>query len=457
MSLPKYPEYKPSGVQWLGDVPAHWEVGPLKRAVALVESGVSVNAVDEPAGPGMVGVLKTSAVYSGRFEPGENKAVVAEDLDRVACPVKAGTLIVSRMNTPSLVGAAGLVADDVENLFLPDRLWQVHLAGALPQFVHFWTLSPSYRAQVQMACAGTSASMQNLSQDEFLRFVLPLPSLEEQTAIAHFLDHETAKIDALIAEQEKLIHLLAEKRQATLSHAVTRGLDPAAPMKDSGVAWLGEVPAHWEILTFQRCVYVQEGQVDPENEPFRSMILIAPNHVESGTGRILGTETAQEQAAESGKYLCKSGDVIYSKIRPALRKVCIAPEDCLCSADMYPLRGIAGLSNSFLMWFMLSEPFSALAVLESERVAMPKINRESLKAVWVPVPSLQEQVKISTFLAQETTRLDTLRAEAERAIALLKERRAALIAAAVTGQIDVRQNSEILNGGEARDAVAALS
>lgn len=124
---------------------------------------------------------------------------------------------------------------------------------------------------------------------------------------------------------------------------------------------------------------------------------------------------------------------------------------------MYPLRGIAGLSNSFLMWFMLSEPFSALAVLESERVAMPKINRESLKAVWVPVPSLQEQVKISTFLAQETTRLDTLRAEAEHAIALLKERRAALIAAAVTGQIDVRQNSEILNGGEACDAVAALS
>ena len=286
---------------------------------------------------------------------------------------------------------------------------------------------------------------------------IPVPSLQEQNAIAHFLDHETAKIDALIAEQEKLIHLLAEKRQATISHAVTRGLDPAAPMKDSGVAWLGEVPAHWEILTFQRCVYVQEGQVDPENEPFRSMILIAPNHVESGTGRILGTETAQEQAAESGKYLCKSGDVIYSKIRPALRKVCIAPEDCLCSADMYPLRGIAGLSNSFLMWFMLSEPFSALAVLESERVAMPKINRESLKAVWVPVPSLQEQVKISTFLAQETTRLDTLRAEAERAIALLKERRAALIAAAVTGQIDVRQNSEILNGGEARDAVAALS
>ena len=109
--------------------------------------------------------------------------------------------------------------------------------------------------------------MQNLSQDEFLRFVLPLPSLEEQTAIAHFLDHETAKIDALIAEQEKLIHLLAEKRQATLSHAVTRGLDPAAPMKDSGVAWLGEVPAHWTVCPIKLVARIGNGSTPNRDNP----------------------------------------------------------------------------------------------------------------------------------------------------------------------------------------------
>lgn len=438
MSLPKYPTYRNHESKWLGSLPSHWDGKALKHIVSMIESGVSVNSFDEPAAEGKVGVLKTSCVYSGRFNPQENKTVISDETNRVACPVKSKTLIVSRMNTPTLVGAAGLVEADEANLFLPDRLWQVHFKDALPKLAHYWTKTPAYRAQVEMACEGTSSSMQNLSQDNFLRFVLPLPPYSEQTAIAAFLDHETAKIDALIVEQEKLIALLAEKRQATISHAVTRGLNPDAPMKDSGVAWLGEVPAHWEVLTFQRCVYVQEGQVDPEEEPYSSMVLIAPNHIESGTGRLLETETAKAQSAESGKYLCKKGDVIYSKIRPALRKVCLAPEDCLCSADMYPMRGGAKLSNAFLKWFMLSESFSALAVLESERVAMPKINRESLKAVWVPVPTTDEQAETVDFLAEETSKLDTLRADSEIAIDLLKERRSALIAAAVTGQIDVR-------------------
>ena len=135
---------KDSGVEWLGEVPAHWELSVLKRCVLRVESGVSVNAVDEQATAGAIGVLKTSCVYSGRFDPNENKAVVPEDLERVACPVIGGTLIVSRMNTPALVGNAGFVADSAENLFLPDRLWQIHFSGALTKFAYYWTNSPSY-------------------------------------------------------------------------------------------------------------------------------------------------------------------------------------------------------------------------------------------------------------------------------------------------------------------------
>jgi type I restriction enzyme S subunit len=142
-----------------------------------------------------------------------------------------------------------------------------------------------------------------------------------------------------------LVELLAEKRQAVISHAVTKGLNPGGPMKDSGIEWLGEVPAHWEVLKFQRCVFVAEGQVDPKEPRYSQMPLIAPNHIESGNGRLIVLETAEEQGAESGKYLCQAGDVVYSKIRPALRKVCIAPKDCLCSADMYPLKAHSGLGK----------------------------------------------------------------------------------------------------------------
>ncbi len=215
--------------------------------------------------------------------------------------------------------------------------------------------------------------------------------------------------------------------------------------KDSGDEWLGEVPEHWSILTFQRCIHVAEGQVDPEEEPYASMTLIAPNHVESSSGRILALETAMEQGAESGKYLCQPSDVIYSKIRPALRKACLSPGDCLCSADMYPLRPSCCLIREFLFWFILSEQFSSQSVLESERVAMPKINRESLKAVRIGVPSLSEQESIAAFLDRETAKIDALVAEQEKLIELLKEKRQAVISHAVTNGLD--QNAPMKDSG----------
>ncbi|HET7330248.1 restriction endonuclease subunit S [Dyella sp.] len=259
MSLPRYAQYKDSGVAWLGEVPEHWEAAKIKSVIKSIESGVSVNAIDTPASDGSIGVLKTSCVYDGSFRFDENKMVLDEEVDRVACSVKKDAIIVSRMNAPALVGAAGLVKEDRPNLFLPDRLWQIHLEGCAPSFVHYWTLTNLYRSQVEAACSGTSSSMQNLGQDQFRNFWISLPCEDEQFAIAAFLDRETGKIDALIAEQEKLLTLLAEKRQATISRAVTRGLDPNAPMKDSGVPWLGEVPAHWEIKPLRSCVDFQEG------------------------------------------------------------------------------------------------------------------------------------------------------------------------------------------------------
>ena len=216
---------KDSGVEWLGEVPGHWDLAPLKQVITRIESGTSVNAIDTPAGIGELGVLKTSCVYHGHFDADENKAVIPDEYDRVACPVTAGTLIVSRMNTPDLVGAAGVVHASHENLFLPDRLWQVHFDGAHPDFVHHWTHTPPYRAQVEMACAGTSSSMQNLGQDQFRGFVIPRPPLSEQTAIATFLDRETTKLDTLMAEARTAITLLQERRTALISAAVTGQID----------------------------------------------------------------------------------------------------------------------------------------------------------------------------------------------------------------------------------------
>jgi type I restriction enzyme S subunit len=279
-----------------------------------------------------------------------------------------------------------------------------------------------------------------INESEMATYELASPSESEQGAIAAFLDRETARIDALVAKKERLIALLEEQRTALITRAVTKGLDPTVPMKDSGVEWLGEIPAHWEVKKWRYCCHVTEGQVAPDDDRFRDRILIAPNHIESGTGRILYTETADEQGAISGKYLVAPGDIIYSKIRPALNKVCIAGGHWLCSADMYPLAITEKrLQARFLLYFMLSEPFVRLMVDESMRVAMPKVNREKLAACPLIIPNADEQRAIAAFLDRETARIDALVAKVRDAIERLKELRTALISAAVTGKIDVRE------------------
>ena len=221
---PKAP-MKDSGIEWLGEVPNHWEVRPIKFVICKIDSGTSVNAIDEPAQNHEIGVLKTSCVYSGIFNSAENKTVIEQEIDRVSCPLKTDTLIVSRMNTPDLVGATGLVTDAPVNIYLPDRLWQVSFSDTCTAFIYFWTQTPVYRAYIKSVCAGTSSSMQNLSQDQFRSFVLALPTFDEQFRIAEFLQNETTKLDTLTTEAKTAIILLQERRTALISAAVTGKID----------------------------------------------------------------------------------------------------------------------------------------------------------------------------------------------------------------------------------------
>jgi restriction endonuclease S subunit len=306
------------------------------------------------------------------------------------------------------------------------------------RFLFYYFQSSVFKQEGEASMTG-AGGLKRISPDLLRQHHLPLPAPETQRLIADYLDRETARTDALVAEKEKMLALLEEKRAALISRAVTRGLNPDASLKPSGLDWLGDIPAHWETTKFSWGVFIGEGQVDPENDRYLEMILIAPNHIESRTGRILYTETANDQGAISGKYLCKEGEVLYSKIRPALRKVTLAKEDCLCSADMYALRPNKTIKSEYLLYFLLSEDFSNWAELESARVAMPKINRESLSAIRLPVPPIQEQEAIVSAINGGTTKIDSQRESIKKSIELLKERRAALITAAVTGQIPIEE------------------
>lgn len=216
---------KPSGISWLGDVPADWDIRPISTAIQKLESGVSVNAMDAPAEDDQQGVLKTSAVYSGSFDPTQNKLIYDPvEAERLACPVRKGELIISRMNTPDLVGAVGIVKEEYPNLFLPDRLWQTRFwkqATANAPFLYYFLNSKLFRAIIASLASGTSGSMQNITQSDLMKIKIGMPPLSEQSQIVDYLDQALEKLDATRAKTDEAIKTLREYRTAMITNAVT--------------------------------------------------------------------------------------------------------------------------------------------------------------------------------------------------------------------------------------------
>lgn len=430
-----YPAYKDSGVEWIGRVPEHWVVLPVKFRYD-VRLGKMLQPAANSDADALVPYHRAQTVQWERIDNSVVESMWASPADIEKFAIAPGDLLICEGGD---VCRAAVVGD----LPAPHLIFQNSLHRVRPNGQHGvkWVLRLMQHLRssgwIDVLC--NKNTIVHFTSDKLGALACPLPPLSEQTTIAAALDSETARIDALIAKKTRFIELLKEKRQALITHAVTKGLDPNVKMKDSGVEWIGAVPEHWGLMKFGRVARVTEGLVDPRIERYRAMPLFAPNHIESGTGRLLAVESAAEQDAESGKYLCKAGCVVYSKIRPALAKVIIAPTDGLCSADMYPLTCTDKAQTQWLFYLMLSQPFTAWAVLESDRVAMPKINRESLSDLVVAVPPVAEQQKIAIAIEAQLPRVDAVVAKVNTSIALLKERRSALITAAVTGQIDLRE------------------
>lgn len=216
---------KDSGVEWIGQIPEHWEVAKLKKLIKRLESGVSVNASEsESAEVDEIGVLKTSAVYKYRFDPNQNKKVFSSEVNRVTCHVKGGSIIISRMNAPDLVGASGYVEKDFPNLFLPDRLWQAifHTEDKfLPQFVSKVLVTKGFRAVIESVATGSSPSMKNISKSDLLNVYIAIPPLNEITALVGFINMQDLDIEKAIALQLEQIQKLKEYKTTLINSAVT--------------------------------------------------------------------------------------------------------------------------------------------------------------------------------------------------------------------------------------------
>jgi len=312
-----------------------------------------------------------------------------------------------------------------------------------------WSLLSTYLKSGQIDLEKMRAAQPHLNAEELGECAVIAPPLPEQQAIAAFLDREIAKIDGLVAEQERLIELLTEKRQAVISHAVTRGLDPSVPLKDSGVEWLGQVPAHWKvgkcgfyISILSGFAFPSSGFTSDESDP---KLLRGIN---VGVAGLRWDETVYWRRTQNDGldiYEMHEGDLVIGMDRPlisdGMRVAKVNGDDlpCLLLQRVAKLSVGLQLIADYLYRILASDMFIAHFSPETTGVSVPHISPEQIYNFVIPIPPLSEQQAIAAYLDEQTTQFDTLIAEARRGIELLKERRTALISAAVTGKIDVRE------------------
>lgn len=232
----------------------------------------------------------------------------------------------------------------------------------------------------------------------------------------------------------EVIEKLKAYKLSVITEAVTKGLNPYAPMKDSGVEWIGEIPEHWEVMKFGRCATIKSNLVAPDD--YADYPQISPDSIEKNSGRIIDYKTVKEAGVISWNHLFFKGQVIYSKIRPMLNKVAIAPFDGLCSADMYPIE--TSNDTQFLVYLMLSDYFtSQVGLITENRVKMPKINQNELSAIMVTIPPQSEQETISKYLSEKCASLDVAIDKKQGLIYKLNAYKKSLIYEVVTGKKEV--------------------
>jgi type I restriction enzyme S subunit len=437
MSFPLYPEYKDSGVKWLGKIPAHWSVSQSRRLFVVRNESAT------PSDKQLTASQEHGVIYQEDFVRLEGRRVVEviKGTDSLK-HVEPNDFVISMRSFQGGIEWSKLRGSISWHYVMLVPVRNVHP----PFFAHLFkniTYIQALRATTDLIRDG-----QELRYSHFVQVDLPLVSMEEQASIASFLDRETAKIDALVAEQQRLIELLKEKRQAIIAHAITKGLNPNASTKPSGVEWLGKVPTHWRVGKCGYYVTVLSGfafpSADFSDNPSHHKLLRGIN---VGVGALRWDDVVYwKKSSNDGldEYALCAGDLVLGMDRPLIaegvRVAKVEAQDlpCLLLQRVALLRSRGEISVDYLKALFASPMFVAHFAPDTTGVSVPHISPEQIKSFVVPIPPLSEQDSIAAYIDETTTRSQALIAEAQRAIDLLQERRAALIAAAVTGQIDVR-------------------
>jgi len=455
VSFPRYPTYKNTGTDWLGEVPEHWSVNRFKLSVESCTNGVWGEEASNDEND--VTCIRVADFDRHRLEardPDEPTIRNVSDRDIEQRSLRKGDLLIEK--------SGGGEKQPVGAVVLYTGTTPAVCSNFVARMRLKWWLSPSfwryahhaaYSLRVNTKSIKQTSGIQNLDQKQYLDESAAYPSLEEQLAIASFLGRETAKIDALIAEQQRLIELLQEKRQAVISHAVTKGLNPNAPMKDSGVEWLGEVPEHWETGKIKHYFRTTSGSTPNSDKP---ELYYTTEEDEQGTPWIRTTDIDNDEVNAAVVFItpkaledtaCKSLPVNTVLValyggggtvgKNGILKIEAAVNQALCGILPSP----KALPEYVHKYIQFLRPFWMERAVSARKAG--NISQELVGDTTFPIPPLQEQTTILRAIEEKLEELDELAKQSSESLVLLEERRSALISAAVTGQIDVRGLAEV--------------
>ncbi len=430
-----YQELHDSGIEWLGEIPKHWDVEKLKFFTSIQPSNV-----DKKTKEGELPVQLcnyTDVYYNDRIDESLEFMIASateEQIEKFA--LKVGDIIITKdSEDPSDIAIPAYVPND-----FPGVVCGYHLAMIRPNELSYGSfikrVFESGYARAYFCTRSNGLTRYGLGTYPLSNVFYPKPPREEAEQIANFLDHETAKIDTLIDKQQQLIKLLKEKRQAVISHAVTKGLNPDAPMKDSGVEWLGEVPEHWEIKRFKNLFRIRKKIVGSLGHDVLSITQkgIKVKDTESGEGQ-LSMDYSKYQIVKIGDYAMNHMDLLTGFVDVSQHEGVTSPdyrvftlEDKFSSKDYFLYLLQMGYINK------LFYPFGQGAA----HIGRWRLPTEAFYEFLAPYPPKDEQQMIADYIEKTLSQIDRLESKAVDVTTLMKERRTALISAAVTGKIDVR-------------------
>ena len=418
-----YPEYKDSGVEWLGEIPKDWKCLKLKYVADLKGDKVEAGSLHRYVG------MENVQSGNGKFITTDEKTP-----EGLSTSFSEGDVLFGKLRPylakSWLADFSGICSSE----FLILRSHKV-----CSKFLNYYTLTEEFVTQVNSSTYGSK--MPRASWDFISLMGTPVPPANLSERIVNFLDHETAKIDTLIEEQQSLIRLLKEKRQAVISHAVTKGLPSItgadAPMKDSGVEWLGEVPEHWVVMQFRRITNLSQGLQIPQSDRLTERV---DNSIEYITVKSINAGSTAEHREyiykPSDRVVCNTNDVLLARTG-ATGQVITNVEGAFHN-NFFKVEYSNLISKDYLVNLLLVNELKSHLLMLAGTTTIPDLNHGAFLGTKIALPDLDEQVLINKYVENVNNQYSRLLNTAGEQIKLLQERRTALISAAVTGKIDVR-------------------